>query len=268
MVPRPLTAGGGIWLGRGGESFLDDQGFALLEGIAATGSITAAGKAAGISYRTAWLAVDRLNALADRPLVERAAGGKRGGGTRLTPHGERLLAVFRAAREEHGRYLASLRAGIGDFDRYLGLARRISLKTSARNQFFGKVVGIRKEGLEAEVILRLEGGARLASRITAQGLENLGLRRGAEAYALIKANWVSLEAPGRGRTRDGMNRLAGRILSLRPGKSAAEAVLELRGGIAVVASVPLRPLRDRGLAEGKAAAAVFAPSDVILGVAG
>lgn len=262
-----LDAGGGIWLGRGGESFLDEERFALLEKIAETGSITAAGRAVGVSYRTAWLAVERLNALADRPLVDRSAGGRSGGGTRLTPHGARLVEVYRAAREEHARYLASLRAGVKDFDRYLSLARRISLKTSARNQFFGEVASIRKAGLEAEVALRLEGGPLIRSRITARGLENLGLRRGGEAYALVKANWVSLAAPAAA-GRKGMNRLQGRLDSIREAGKATEVMLRLRGGVQVVAVVPTRELRDRGLALNAMAAAVFSPSDVILGVTG
>src|SRR5689334_4226565 len=100
---KPLRASGQIWLGRSGdgavaapaETALTETRLALLEKIAETGSITQAGKAVGISYRTAWLTVDHLNGLSDGPLVERTVGGKSGGGTRLTPEGESLVKVFR-----------------------------------------------------------------------------------------------------------------------------------------------------------------------------
>ena len=55
------------------------QRLALLEQIAVQGSITRAAKAAGLSYKAAWDAIDELNNLAERPLVERSVGGKGGG---------------------------------------------------------------------------------------------------------------------------------------------------------------------------------------------
>ena len=66
---------------------------ALLEQIAEQGSITRAAKAAGLSYKAAWDAIDELNNLSEQPLVSRSVGGKGGGGARLTPAGERLLAL-------------------------------------------------------------------------------------------------------------------------------------------------------------------------------
>ena len=58
------------------------QRIALLAQIAELGSITRAAKAVGISYKGAWDAIDELNNLAERPLVERSVGGKGGGGAR------------------------------------------------------------------------------------------------------------------------------------------------------------------------------------------
>ena len=69
---------------------------ALLEAIAHEGSITAAGKAMGMSYRRAWLLVDAMNRCWAQPLVETAAGGAKGGGARLTAAGEAILAAYRA----------------------------------------------------------------------------------------------------------------------------------------------------------------------------
>jgi molybdate transport system regulatory protein len=68
----------------------------LLEAIRDTGSISAAGRSMAMSYRRAWLLVDTMNACFETPLVETAKGGASGGGARLSPLGEQVLAHFRA----------------------------------------------------------------------------------------------------------------------------------------------------------------------------
>ena len=68
---------------------------ALLDAIAATGSISGAGRALGMSYRRAWLLVDVMNRCWEAPLVETAAGGSHGGGARVTPLGVEMLAAYR-----------------------------------------------------------------------------------------------------------------------------------------------------------------------------
>ena len=79
---------GSVWMMVGGENFGGPGRIALLARIAECGSITQAAKAIKMSYKAAWDAIDSMNNLAGEPLVERVAGGKGGGGTRLTPRGE------------------------------------------------------------------------------------------------------------------------------------------------------------------------------------
>jgi molybdate transport system regulatory protein len=69
---------------------------ALLEAIGKTGSITAAAKSLEMSYRRAWLLVDEMNGCMRRPVVATATGGKKGGGSRLTPTGEAVITQYRA----------------------------------------------------------------------------------------------------------------------------------------------------------------------------
>lgn len=68
----------------------------LLEAIAETGSIAAAGRRMGMSYKRAWLLVEEMNAMFAGPLVDAAKGGAGGGGATLTPLGRRLLSAYRA----------------------------------------------------------------------------------------------------------------------------------------------------------------------------
>ena len=73
---------------------------ALLEAIARTGSISAAAREMGMSYRRAWLLVDVMNRSFRGAVVETAAGGQGGGGTRVTELGQNLLARYREIEEK------------------------------------------------------------------------------------------------------------------------------------------------------------------------
>ena len=70
---------------------------ALLEAISETGSISAAARQMGMSYRRAWVLVDEMNKALKSPAVTTAAGGSHGGGTALSPVGEALVRHYRAA---------------------------------------------------------------------------------------------------------------------------------------------------------------------------
>jgi len=67
----------------------------LLDAIGAHGSISAAAKAMGMSYRRAWLLVDALNRCWTSPLVETVAGGSHERGARVTPFGAEVLRLYR-----------------------------------------------------------------------------------------------------------------------------------------------------------------------------
>lgn len=68
----------------------------LLEMIAEHGSISAAGRALGMSYRRAWLLVEAMNAGFGRPVVDAQIGGKAGGGARLSELGTEVVTQYRA----------------------------------------------------------------------------------------------------------------------------------------------------------------------------
>ena len=69
---------------------------ALLEQIAALGSISAGGRAMDMSYRRAWELVEEMNSIFGKPVVESRSGGKKGGGATLTPLGLSLISRYRA----------------------------------------------------------------------------------------------------------------------------------------------------------------------------
>ncbi len=68
----------------------------LLEAIAETGSIAAAGRRMGMSYKRAWLHIEALNGAFREPLVNATRGGRAQGGAALTGAGEEVLTRYRA----------------------------------------------------------------------------------------------------------------------------------------------------------------------------
>ena len=69
---------------------------ALLEEIRSTGSISAAARSIGMSYRRAWLLVEEINQTLREPAVKAETGGARGGGAVVTAVGERMVDLYRA----------------------------------------------------------------------------------------------------------------------------------------------------------------------------
>jgi len=93
----------------------------LIERIAGTGSISAAAREMGMSYRRAWQLVESLNRTFREPVITTATGGSRGGGARVTPRGERLAALFRAMEE---RASAAIAADLRRFEGHLRKPRK------------------------------------------------------------------------------------------------------------------------------------------------
>jgi molybdate transport system regulatory protein len=79
----------------------------LLEAIQSSGSISAAARKRGMSYRRAWLLIDTMNRCFREPVVEAIVGGTRGGGARLTPAGERIVHHYRRAQSLAARSAAT-----------------------------------------------------------------------------------------------------------------------------------------------------------------
>jgi molybdate transport system regulatory protein len=72
----------------------------LLEAVRRNGSIAAAGRDFGMSYRRAWLLVDEMNRMFREPVVETRGGGRNGGGAVLTEMGETVIALYRRAERK------------------------------------------------------------------------------------------------------------------------------------------------------------------------
>ncbi|MDD2842087.1 MAG: TOBE domain-containing protein [Tolumonas sp.] len=257
---------------------LGDTRIHLLEAIDRLGSLTQAAKSIPLSYRAAWDALDEMNNLAEQPLVIRTTGGKNGGGTLLTAYGKQTVALYRALQAEYQLALSKIHEqlqhsscqgksdGCGeqyDVPRFRRLLRRISMRSSARNQFMGTVTAIRPGPVEFEITLKLDEKVHLIAVITRESAGSLDIFAGQELYALIKSSSVMLVTDSKIKLST-RNQLWGVISHIYRGPINSEVVISLPGDKTVCAVVTTESVQTMQLAEGQEACAAFKASAVLL----
>lgn len=262
---KAMELQGNVWMTIGGRKLGGQDRVALLAAIASHGSITAAARAVGMSYKGAWDAIEAMNNLAGEPLLERAAGGKGGGGTRLTSRGAQLVDNFRKIEAAHRQFVEHLSEQSHALADDLLMIRRMKMKTSARNQFSGTVVALKEGAVNDEVTLEVVGGVHIVATITRDSRESLGLAPGAEAFALVKASSVIVATELGGARLSARNQLTGTISRVVPGAVNTEVSIDLPGGGVIAAIVTRDSGEALGLAAGGVATAVFKASSVIVG---
>ena len=272
--PAPPPAAPPHWLGRlnlatPSGALSGERRIRLLEAIDEHGSITRAAKAVPLSYKAAWDALDALNNLAERPLVARSAGGRQGGGTRLTDAGRELVALYRAVQGEQQRTLARVApepargAGAAQLQQRLqAQMRRLAVRSSARNQFAGRVARVTSGAIGAEVIVELDEATRIVAGVTRESARALALAPEVPVLALVKASSVLL-AVGEART-SARNALSGTVSRVVKSAIGAEVTLALPGARSVTAGITRESLDRLGLAKGRPATALFKAGSVIL----
>jgi molybdate transport system regulatory protein len=243
---------------------LDERFFALLAALDEAGSLTRAARAAGYSYKGAWLLLERAETLAQAPLLARSAGGAGGGGTQLTPAGRRLLEAWQQLQQAHQHFLRTQAQQLAGTP-LAQLFRRMSMQTTARNQFAGRIAQIVKGPASGLVSLQLDDGRLLAASLSSAALQALKLKKGQEAQALVKASDVLLVSDFGGLRLSADNQFEGTVARVQKGGSGALVVLQLPGGGArISASVTLEAVETLGLRVGQPTTAVFKAADVML----
>lgn len=249
---------------QGGDRFaFSSAQIELLQAIDDCGSISAAAKAVGISYKTAWDRVDAMNNLSERPLVERSAGGARGGGTAVTPLGREIVRGFRALQEEHRAFVEHLGARLHALSDIADFIRSGNVKTSARNQFRGRIASITPGAVNAEITLSISDSQVLTAIITNESLEEMGFAVGGTAIALVKASWVLLSRETTLKS-SARNKLLGRVARINRGAVNSDVTLDLGDGKSIAAVITNGSVEALELTEGDNACAFFKASSVIL----
>lgn len=140
------------------------------------------------------------------------------------------------------------------------------MKVSARNVFAGTVTAITKGAVNAEVVLTLKGGTPLVAIVTNGAIDNLGLKVGKEASAIIKASSIILGIDLHDAKVSARNIMCGTISKVIDGPVSTEVDIEIGAGNTVSAVITHNSSKALGLKAGGHACALFKASSVILGV--
>lgn len=266
QTKQTVTLKGCLWFSKEQDRFLGGERIALLEKIDELGSIAQAAKTVGVSYKTAWEMVNQINNLAITTLVDRSTGGKGGGGASLTATGREVLQQFQVIQEEHERFLKNLDQRMGDTGSLYQFLRRISMKVSARNTFAGKVTGITKGAVNAEVILSLKGDIPLVATVTNGAIDNLGLSIDMDAYAIIKASSIIIGTDLQEAKVSARNIFQGTITKVIEGPVNTEVDLEIGNENTISAVITHGSSARLAMKTGGKVFAMFKASSVIIGV--
>jgi len=245
---------------------LDARFFALLDALERTGSITRAARTAGLSYKGAWMLLEAACNLANEPLLRTATGGAGGGGTRLTDAAQGLLSAWHTLQSDHREFLHAQEARLAHQPALQGLLRRMSVKTTARNQFAGTVTAIETGPVTAQVTISLKAGGEITASLTTGAAKRLKLKKGKEALALVKASAIVLVTDFAGWQLSARNQLAGTVSRIEKGAVSSLVVLTLPGGAAITASVTNEGVDALSLKVGTPATAVFKAYSVLVAV--
>ena len=204
-----------------------------------------------------------MNTLSEHPLVDRATGGKGGGGAILTRYGQRLIQLYDLLAQIQQKAFDVLSDDDAlPLDSLLGAISRFSLQTSARNQWFGTVTARDDDRVQQHVdILLADGTTRLKVALTARSGERLGLDEGKEVLVLLKAPWVNI-TQDREAAKQADNQLPGTIKQIDRGDEQCEVLMTLPDGQTLCATVPVA--QSQTLEEGAEVTAYFNADRVII----
>ena len=273
-MPAPVRGAAGeppravLQLRQGEALRVGPERIALLKAIGRHGSISAAARAVGLTFRGAWDAVQALNNLFDRPLVEARPGGRRGGGAEVPPAGQALVAAMDRLDARLDGLFAELHDSLAHHTDLSarGLIWSFGMRTSARNALRGVVEHVTDGAVNCEVSLRVSPKVVITAVVTRTSAEDLGLQPGREAIALIKSSFIIL-VPGDEPVRtSARNRLVGTVRRHVEGAVNDEVTLDLDQGKTLTATITRGSGETLGFSEGDRVQALIKASHIILAV--
>lgn len=172
-----------LWLEKEKRPILGYGGVKLLNEIKKTGSLQAAIKNLGISYRYAWGYLKKIEKIVGEPVISSHKGGSHGGGgMEITVRGEELLRIY--IRFE--TYLLDALNNPTLWEAY-------GLKTEKLNRLRGSVSSLRIGEKVAEVIIDAPEPKEMVSIITRESIENLRIMKGDDVNLIVKATEITLD---------------------------------------------------------------------------
>jgi len=235
----------------------------LLKAIDETGSISAAAQRMGISYKTAWDRLERLTNLSKQPLIQRTAGGSRGGGSTLTDYGRDILNGFSALKQEHSEFINTLGNKLTNLDDLSNFVRGSQMTNSAGNQFLGQVLSVVPGAVNAEITISISEVSHLVAIITEKSCQDLKLQVGTEVIVLVKDSSILL-SDDPDISVSARNKIVGRIKRIERGAVNTSVGIDIGSDRILSATITNAGAESLGLQENMEVCAFFKASSVIL----
>jgi len=158
---------------------IDEKRIKILKFIEKFGSLNRASKELGITYKHAWDEIKDMERSLNEKLLIISPKGRKGGGTTLTEKAKEIL-------NEYEMYEKGINQEISDkFWESLGII-------SARNKLKGTIEEVKIEGVAAEIKIKINSPVEIIALITKTSVDRLRLKKGDDAFAIIKSTDVMI----------------------------------------------------------------------------
>lgn len=240
------------------QLFTDPRRIDLLRAIEQSGSLSQAAKQIGISYKTAWDAINEINQLAPKPFLITATGGKNGGGTKLSAYAVRFIQLYDLLTQLQYKAFNILNDDNIPLDDILKITAKLSLQTSARNQIYGSVSSIEATHIAGLVKVKLnDNQTELKAYITQQSIERLKLNIDKTVLLLIKAPLIELNNKNE-------NQLIVKVEKIVTDGQLSEISFSLPSGIMLYANKATNEVNQLKLIEGQLTTISIHPQHIIV----
>ncbi len=145
-----------LWFDKEKKGFLGKGRIELLKNIDRYGSLSKAAKAMNMSYKAAWDSLNEMKKLSSKKLIISNTGGSGGGGSRLTKSAKEYIKMYELLYKSQQDFLKTIESHTENFTDLQTFLQRSSLRTSARNQLFGKVKQVFRGKISSKISILID----------------------------------------------------------------------------------------------------------------
>ncbi|MCF6172919.1 MAG: TOBE domain-containing protein [Campylobacteraceae bacterium] len=251
-----------LWFDKDEKGFLGKGRIELLKNIDIYGSLSKAAKSMNMSYKAAWDSLNEMKKISSIPLVTTSTGGSGGGGSQLTNCAKEYIKMYDLLHKSQQEFLKSIESHTANFSDLQTFLQRNSLRTSARNQLFGKVIRIEKTSINSKVTIQVDETIKIISSITNQSIKHLGIKKNSNIFVLIKAPWLKISTQKTGKE----NQLETTIIKRKKESDLVEITLQTSSNLTLISVMTSKEFQALGIKKNEKVIASFKPSDTIIGV--
>jgi len=251
-----------LWFDKDKKGFLGKGRIELLKKIDELGSLSKAAKAMNMSYKAAWDSLNEMKNLSSKELIISNTGGSGGGGSKLTKSAKEYIKMYELLYKSQQEFLKAIESHTKNFSDLQTFLQRSSLRTSARNQLFGKVQKIDKGQISSKILILLDRNIEIISSITNKSIKELGIKKGQNVFVLIKAPWIKISKEKKG----GDNEIKSTIKNIKTEDTLVELTLEINPALSLISVMQTEKFRALHVELNDRIIVSFKPNDTIIGV--